>query len=257
MAQHKSERKNNRKTAVIVALLIALVALLCFGGYTFSKYVTSGKGSGTASVAKWGYTANVDTTKLFGEEYKYDAAKTASIVNGTGANLTVKADTAGRNLVAPGTTGSMTFKIKGQAEVKALIAMGITPEHDIVLKVQKTGGEEIVYNPVKWTLKKNGVVVTGAENTTLHAVAATFHSDPVVGLKNAGDVLAETTYELVWAWAFEGTETFTGITVNELDTILGRRANDAGYTAYGDWTINEVCTEIKFELAMQVSQFER
>lgn len=140
MTQQKTERKNNRKTAVIVALLLALVALLCFGGYTFSKYVTSGKGSGTASVAKWGYTANVDTTKLFGEEYKYDAAKTASIVNGTGANLTVKADTAGRNLVAPGTTGSMTFKIGGKAEVRALLSMGIdaTTYKDVVLKIKKT-----------------------------------------------------------------------------------------------------------------------
>lgn len=30
MTQHKSERKNNRKTAVIVMLLLALVALMCF-----------------------------------------------------------------------------------------------------------------------------------------------------------------------------------------------------------------------------------
>ena len=84
MTQIKTERKNNRKTAIIVALLLALIALMCFGGYTFSKYVTSGKGSGTANVAKWGYTASVNTSKLFGEEYKYDAAKTASTVDGTG-----------------------------------------------------------------------------------------------------------------------------------------------------------------------------
>ena len=254
MTQQKSERKNNRKTAVIAALLLALIAILCFGGYTFAKFVTSNGGTGTAQVAKWGYTIEIDGGNLFGKNYKFDGVASKATADTDG--LTVKAS-GDYKVIAPGTTGSMTFKIKGQAEVKALIAMGITPEHDIVLKVQKTGGEEIMYNPVKWTLKKNGVVVTGAENTTLHAVAATFHSDPVVGLKNAGDVLAETTYELVWAWAFEGTETFTGITVNELDMVLGRRANDAGYTAYGDRTINEVCTEIRFELAMQVSQFER
>lgn len=254
MTQQKSERKNNRKTAVIAALLLALIAILCFGGYTFAKFVTSNGGTGTAQVAKWGYTIEIDGGNLFGENYKFDGVASKATADTDG--LTVKAS-GDYKVIAPGTTGSMTFKIKGQAEVKALIAMGITPEHDIELKVQKTGGEEIVYNPVKWTLKKNGVVVTGAENTTLHAVAATFHSDPVLGVKNAGDVLAETTYELIWAWAFEGTETFTGITVNELDTILGRRANDAGYTAYGDWTIKEVRTEIKFELAMQVSQLDR
>lgn len=259
MTQIKTERKNNRKTAIIVALLLALIALMCFGGYTFSKYVTSGKGSGTANVAKWGYTASVDATKLFGEEYKYDATKTASTVNGTGANLTVKADTAGKNLVAPGTTGSMTFKVKGQAEVKALVGVYINEAvhgegiKDVVLKVQKTGGEEIVYNPVKWTLKKNGVAVPNAENTTLKAVAETFISDSTNGVKEAGTQL-DVTYELVWAWAYEGTETFDGITVDELDTILGRRANDARYTTYGDWTINEVCTEIKFAFVGQVTQ---
>ena len=151
----------------------------------------------------------------------------------------------------------MTFKIKGRAEVKALIAMGIHPKKDVVLKLQKAGGEEIVYQPVKWTLKKNGVGVkeAGAKNTTLTEVALTFHSDPVVGVKEAGAVLAETTYELVWAWAFEGTETFTGITVDELDTILGRRADDASYAAYGDWTIKDVCTEIDFDFDMQVTQY--
>ena len=96
MTQQKTERKNNRRTVVIVALLLALVTLLCFGGYTFSKYVTSSKGSGTASVAKWGYTASVDTTKLFGKEYKL-ATTNVSTVDGTGAHINVKADTAGRN----------------------------------------------------------------------------------------------------------------------------------------------------------------
>ena len=252
MTQRKSERKNNRKTAAIIALLLALIALLCYGGYTLSKYVTGSSKTGTAQVAKWGYTMKVDGSNLFGKNYKFDGVASKATADADG--LTVKAS-GDYNVIAPGTTGSMTFTIKGHAEVKALIAMGITPEKDIILKVQKTGGKEIVYSPVKWTLKKNGVVVTGAENTTLEAVAATFHHDPVVGLKKAGDELAETTYELIWSWAFEGTETFTGITVNELDTIFGRCANDESYAAYGDWTINKVCTEVMFKLDMQVTQF--
>ncbi len=253
MTQHKSERKNNRKTAVIIALLLALIALLCFGGYTLSKYVTGDSKTGTAQVAKWGYDIKVDGSNLFGKNYKFDGVSSKATADTDG--LTVKAS-GDYNVMAPGTTGSMTFTIKGQAEVTALIAMGINPEADIILKVQKTGGEEIVYNPVKWTLKKNSVVVTGAENTTLEAVAATFHDDPVVGVKKAGEVLNETTYELIWEWAFEGTETFTGITVNELDTIFGRCANDESYVAYGDWTIKKVCTEINFHLAIQVTQWK-
>lgn len=254
MTQHKSERKNNRKTAVIVALLLALVALLCFGGYTFSKYVTHGNGTGTANVAKWGYKVNVDTSGIFGEKYKKVAGDFSTITSAPDG-LTVKAESAGRKLVAPGTTGSMTFSVGGKAEVKARLYMGITPNEDVVLKIKKGEEAEIVYNPVKWTLTKNGNPVDGAQNVTLIDIANKLNHEPVSvgGTYEAGTELPETTYVLSWAWAFEGTETFAGITVNELDTILGQRANDAAFT-YAGWTINEAVTSIKFVLDIKVEQ---
>lgn len=199
----------------------------------------------------------IDGSNLFGKNYKFDDK--ASKVTKDTTGLTVKAS-GDYNVIAPGTTGSMTFKIGGQAEVKALIAMGITPEKDITLKLKKADGQEIVYNPVKWTLKKNGKVITGLENKTLIDVAGAFHdmtSNPVSSVKKPGEVLEETTYELIWAWAFEGTDTFTGITADELDTILGRCANDTSYASYGDWTIEKVCTKVEFKLDMQVTQLSR
>lgn len=255
MTQHKSERNNNRKTAVIVMLLIALIALLCFGGYTFSKYVTHGNGTGTAQVAKWGYTVDVNTSGIFGEKYKKEAGATFSTITTSNDGLSVKTDTTGKKIVAPGTTGSMTFKVGGKAEVKAMLSMGITPHHDVVLKIQKGEDAEIVYNPVKWTLKKNGNVVTGAENVTLHDIADKLNYEPVSvgGTYEAGAIVPETTYELSWAWSFSGTETFDGITVDELDTILGQRANEAAFT-YAGWTINEAVTNIEFVLDVKVEQ---
>lgn len=250
MTQRKSERKNNKKSAVIIVLLLALTSILCFGGYTLSKYVTSGSKTGTAQVAKWGYTVELDGNNLFGKNYKFDGVVSKTTADSD--SLTVKAS-GDYSVIAPGTTGSLTFKIKGKAEVRALIAMGINPHNDVILKMKKASGEEIEYKPVKWTLKKNGV--TAAENTSLEAVAFTFHSDSALGVKAPGFELPETTYELIWTWAFEGTETFNGVTANELDTILGRCANDNSYAAYGDWTITEVCTEIKFDIDAQVSQF--
>lgn len=252
MTQRKSERKNNKKSAVIIVLLLVLTSILCFGGYTLSKYVTSGSKTGTAQVAKWGYTVELDGNNLFGKNYKFDGVVSKTTADSDG--LTVKAS-GDYSVIAPGTTGSLTFKIKGKAEVRALIAMGITPEADIILKMKKASGEEIEYKPVKWTLKKNKVVVPTAESTSLEAVAHTFHSDPTLDVKAPGFELPETTYELIWAWAFEGTETISGVTANELDTILGRCANDNSYAAYGDWTIEKVCTEIKFDIDAQVSQF--
>lgn len=258
MTQHKSERNNNRKTAVIVMLLIALIALLCFGGYTFSKYVTSGKGSGTASVAKWGYTASVDTSKLFGEEYKYDAAKTASTVDGTGANLTVKADSTGGNRVAPGTAGSMTFTVGGQAEVRALLSMGIDVHtyKDVVLKIKKTGDTDYTeYHPVKWTLKKGETTV--AENVTLKKIAETIHDEAINKMYVPNEKLDSTTYELSWAWVFENNgETVLDLSINQVDTILGQMAAGVtGYTPAG-YVIDtdNSSTELAFTFTIQVSQ---
>lgn len=259
MTQQKTERKNNRKTVVIVALLLALVALLCFGGYTFSKYVTSGKGSGTASVAKWGYTASVDTTKLFGEEYKYDAAKTASTVNGTGAHINVQADTAGRNLVAPGTAGSMTFTVGGKAEVRALISTGLHPTNDVVLKIRKTGETTYTeYRPVKWTLKKDGTTV--AENVTLETIHAKIATDASVNKEIApNEELPSTTYELSWAWAFEGTGDVAGLSIDQVDTILGQiAAGVTGYTPAGyEIDTANSSTALAFTFDIKVSQLAK
>ena len=260
MTQIKTERKNNRKKVAIVGLLLALVMLLSFGGYTFSKYVTSGKGSGTASVAKWGYTASVDTTKLFGGEYKYDAAKAASTIDGTGANLTVKADTTGRNLVAPGTAGSMTFTVGGTAEVRALLSMGIdaTTYKDVVLKIKKTGDTDYTeYHPVKWTLKKDGTMV--AENLTLAKIAEKIHEEAIHKTYGPNEGLTSTTYELSWAWVFENNgETVADLSIDQVDTILGQMAAGATehiYTPAGyDIDATNSSTELKFDFTIQVSQ---
>ena len=256
MTQQKTERKKNRKKAVIVALLLALIALLCFGGYTFAKYVTSDRGTGTAQVAKWGYTVDVDTSGIFGEQYKKEAGAFSTITT-SDDGLSVKTDTTGKKIVAPGTTGSMIFSVGGKSEVRSRLYMGITPNKDVVLKIKKGEGAEIVYNPVKWTLKKNGNVVDGAQNVTLIKIADKLNHEPVSvgGTYEAGTEVPETTYELSWEWAFEGTENFTGITVNELDTILGQRANDAAFT-YAGWTINKAVTSIEFVLDVKVEQVQ-
>lgn len=259
MTQHKTERKNNGRTAVIVALLLALVTLLCFGGYTFSKYVTSGKGSGTAKVAKWGYTASVDTTKLFGEEYKL-ATTNVSKVDGTGAHINVKADTAGRNLVAPGTTGSMTFTVGGKAEVRALISTGLHPTNDVVLKIKKTTDTAYTeYRPVKWTLKKGGTTV--AENATLETIHGLIATDASINKEIApGDELTSTTYELSWAWVFENNgETVADLSIDQVDTILGQmEAGVTGYTPAGyEIDAANSSTELAFTFEIKVSQIAK
>lgn len=250
MTQQKSERKDNKKTVVIVALLLALIALLCFGGYTFSKYVTSGNGTGTANVAKWGFDVEVDATNVFGPNYKYDGG--ASKVTAETTGLTVKADSAGRNLVAPGTTGSMTFTVKGVAEVKAKLNIEFTASKDVVLKIKKGDAAVVTYNPVKWTLKKGGDVLVNAG--TLAAVKTELDKADNNPTYEAGTLVAETTYTLSWAWAFEGSDVVTGFTVNELDTILGRISNNPTYAPAGCTVDATTCTEIEFSVKVSVEQ---
>ena len=259
MTQHKSERKNNRKTAVIVMLLIALIALMCFGGYTFSKYVTSGKGTGTAQVAKWGYTASVDTTKLFGETYKL-ASTSVSTVDGTGAHINVQADTAGSNLVAPGTAGSMTFTVGGKAEVRALISTGLHPTNDVVLKIKKTADTAYTeYRPVKWTLKKDGTTV--AENVTLETIHGVIATEASINKEIApNEELTSTTYELSWAWVFENNgETVLDLSIDQVDTILGQMAAGVtGYTPAGyEIDTANSSTELAFTFEIKVSQLAK
>lgn len=258
MTQHKSERNNNRKTAVIVMLLLALIALMCFGGYTFSKYVTSGKGSGTAKVAKWGYTASVDTTKLFGETYKL-ASTSVNTVGGTGA-INVKADTAGKKIVAPGTTGSMTFTVGGKAEVRALISTGLQKTNDVVLKIKKTGETAYTdYRPVKWTLKKGETMV--AENVTFETIQGVIATEASINKEIAPkEELDSTTYELSWAWVFENNgETVLDLSIDQVDTILGQmEAGVTGYTPAGyEIDTDNSSTELAFTFEIKVSQLAK
>lgn len=261
MTQIKTERKNNRKTAIIVALLLALIALMCFGGYTFSKYVTSGKGSGTANVAKWGYTASVDTTKLFGEAYKH-VSTNVSTVDGTGT-INVQANSEDeRNLVAPGTAGSMTFTVGGQAEVRALLHTSLISNKDVVLKIKKTGDTAYTeYRPVKWTLEKDGAPVAGATNVTLETISGVIATDALLNKEiDPNAELTSATYKLSWAWVFENNgETVLDLSIDQVDTILGQMANrGTGYTpaGYEIDTVNS-STELKFDFTIQVSQLAK
>lgn len=257
MRQTKTEKKDNRKSVLLIALLLLLVAIIGFGGYTLSKYITSKSTDSTARVAKWGFTVDADNSKLFGDQYKWKDNASGSTTDGTGT-LTVKADTEGTNLVAPGTSGSMTFSVKGKAEVLAKVEMKVAEGYqDIALKLTKDG-QNYTYNPVKWTLKKGADdVVT---NGTLEAVVAALNGQYKVEENNDTATIAAGTpiddeYTLSWAWAFEGTEVpagVEGLTSDALDTLLGQGTNGTanGYAF-------ECATIIKFELTISVIQLQK
>ena len=243
---------------IIVALLLLLVAVIGFGGYTLSKFVSEKSQPGTAQVAKWGFNLEADATKLFGEDYKFDTAENNSIVAAADAEgLTVSASTAtNANLVAPGTTGSMTFKVTGTSEVKAALSFSfedVDNMKDIVLNY--TEGEDTTvknYRPVVWTFKKGDeLIATG----TLAEIAAALGNEDNKLVIEANENVESIVYTLSWSWAFEDA---TNADSDALDTLLGMYANDKNVTANGDFAVAaDTSTEISFTLKMSVVQLAK
>ena len=249
MRQTQNTQKNsNKKSVFVIALLLLLVAVIGFGGYTMSKYISSKSDNGTANVAKWGFEVTANGDGLFGKEYKYDAGKNASIVNNAaGVSLTVKADNE-ESRVAPGTTGSMTFSITGTAEVKSKIEVSLSG-NDVVLKYTATGVTNGEYAPVKWTLKKKDATDpllnggTFAQLTTeLAKLNATVEANATYA--NAGE------YTIEWAWAYESGN-------DALDTFLGTIAHTPATTTDGTYTkATGTTTAISFNLSVSVTQLK-
>ncbi len=256
-----AQKKDNRKSVFVIGLLLLLVAVIGFGGYTLSKYVTKKEASGNASVAKWGFTVTSNATNLFGSDYKYDDSKSNSVkTDAAGATLTVSASTptsgTRSNLVAPGTTGSMTFTIGGTAEVKATVAINMTGK-DVVLKYtvgDATAVQE--YKPVKWTLKKDNAVVNdkdGAalQDVTLAKIAAELNTYGATVDAN-GTYAHAGSYTIEWAWAYESGK-------DELDTLLGWKAsNTVVPEGYGYAIVDEgTQTTIDFALKISITQEQK
>ena len=141
-----ASKKDNRKSILVIGLLLLLVAVIGFGGYTLSKYVTKKSVQGNATVAKWGLSVKADGSKMFGSNYKFET--TNSVVTADNSSLTVKALSADRRLVAPGTTGSMDITIEGTAEVAAEITFAIKDGYQDDVLAYNTDKK---YNPIKRT----------------------------------------------------------------------------------------------------------
>ena len=249
MRQTNTRKKNNLRSMIIVALLLLLVAVIGFGGYTLSKYVSNKTSGGTAQVAKWGYTVEADATKLFGKNYKFDT--TSSVVTDGKADLTVSSSSTA-NLVAPGTSGFMTFSVKGAAEVLAKVDIEFTVENDIVLNYEK-GGTAGTYKPVKWTLKKGDTTLV--DGKTLADVANELKDKYDITYEPNSDGINDV-YTLSWAWDF-GTADVT--TENDhLDTLLGMLAKENTVTANGEYMVKtDTSTNIKFTLKISVTQLAK
>ena len=240
-----ASKKDNRKSILVIGLLLLLVAVIGFGGYTLSKYVTKKSAQdNNAQVAKWGFTVTADDSKAFSDKYANGTVSTET----DASKLTVKATT---KTVAPGTQGSLKFTIDGSAEVRAKVAVNVAEGYtDVVLNY--TVGEDTTvktYNPLKWTLKKDNVVVEGCENLTfaklvekLNGMTETLNPGVETSLKGV--------YTIEWVWTYEVDEA-----TNALDTLLAMYSNNNTITANGDYKVAaNTSVKLSFNLSISIEQ---
>ena len=228
MTNQSNEKSKNGKRLALILLALLLIAAIAFGAYTYSKYVTQTEGSGTATVAKWGYTVTIGDSDAAGYTDGLGFSKnytTSGAANGDTA--AVIASSTSNNVVAPGAKGSTTFSITGEAEVTAKVTATLDGDQ-IFLYLKADNGNTYVYNPIVYTYDD----VSG-DIDTVNDELATFTSDLAANAETinlANNVVS-------WEWAFEkeagatlkkvsgnGAETIsiTADQVDILDTALGQ-----------------------------------
>ncbi len=239
------DKKTNKKTRgiIIAAMVLLLIAIMCFCGVTFARYITkSSVPTQQATVAKWGFVVSANAENLFGKGYnKGEVTKPDE----TGAVVDVKAAT---STVAPGTKGEMTFGVTGSAEVLAQLKVAVKTDTLKDISLTKGSGDTAeVYNPIKWTLSSKSAAdsaftaVTDAENKTLKEIAEELKK--ITAKIEIGQSF-DTTYKLSWKWELGTSEDPTDAT-NRKDTALAYAAEFVNGTGskpeggkYGDYTVS-------------------
>ncbi len=221
--------KNNKKTKKVIlgVCMVLMIALVCgMGAMTYSKYITTAdKGTQQATAAKWGFVITANTDNLFGKNYTMaEGASSATVVTENG--VAVKASSDG-NVVAPGTSGSMTITVNGSAEVRAQLTISMTNMSDIFYDT---------YYPIQWTLKKGATTTT---YTKLEDLSTALNETLTIEAGSSG----ERNIEISWAWAFDGQN-------DENDTTIGLLSK--GETT----TDKQHCETLKFDLAITVEQIQ-
>lgn len=198
-------KKNKLFIIGLVTVFVALLSLTLVSS-TFAKYVTTGTGSASARVAKWGFkkvTMNLGTD-LFNNIY-----------TSTDGKESVKSTA---KVIAPGTEGSASFGFTYDAT-------GVTkPEVAYNFTIDATGtcANEIKDNTsIKWYLDEAEYTFDG-----LLAAIKALSGDPS-GTKRyeAGTLPEDLMHTVKWVWSFNVNE--TGDTA---DTDMGNAADLANVT---------------------------
>ena len=234
-------KKNWMLRAAVLMLALVLITS-CFVGGTFAKYVTSGSGTDSARVAKFGVTVTANGD-VFAKEYDTND----QTVVGTIAKSVISTD----KVVAPGTTSNGDFvaaTITGTPEVAVRVSYKLDAA-SLQLENWKDADDEF-YCPLVFRVKNNNgnTVISGMEFQTAEAMkaalvnaVAAYTKDYAPGTDLSGK--AAETLTISWDWPFETGADGDKPANNVKDTFLGDEAA-AGRAATVSLTLATTVTQI-------------
>ena len=238
-----SKFNKKKKMLVILSIVLMLTMVVGMGAFTFAKYVTTHTADDQANTAQWGFVITADASDLFGKDYTLSGTGTSATVVPTGNGVAVKATGEG-NVVAPGTTGSMSFSSSGKAEVRAKVSLAKAPTTDIHLDA---------YYPVKWTITESVSGTSVCTDAKLSEALTALESkvDEIGSIAPGTEV--NKTYVISWAWAFDSGN-------NPSDTVLcllaGGKTEEQINDIYKENTVTagNYSTSIAFGFTVTVEQ---
>lgn len=236
-----TSKKNWTLRAAVIMLALVLITS-CFVGGTFAKYVTSGSGTDSARVAKFGVTVTANGD-VFAKEYDTND----QAVVGTIAKSVISTD----KVVAPGTTSNGDFvaaTITGTPEVAVRVSYKLDAA-TLQLENWKDGDGQF-YCPLVFKVKTpdGNTVISGMEFQTAEAMkaalvntVAAYTKDYAPGTDLSGK--AADTLAISWEWPFETGTDADKPANNVKDTFLGDEAA-AGRAATVSLTLATTVTQI-------------
>lgn len=236
-----TSKKNWTLRAAVLMFALVLITS-CFVGGTFAKYVTSGSGTDSARVAKFGVTVTANGT-MFAKEYATDD----QTVVGTIAKSVISTD----KVVAPGTESNGDFvaaTVTGTPEVAVRVSYKLDTA-TLQLENWKDGDGKF-YCPLVFKVKTpdGNTVISGMEFQTAEAMkaalvnaVAAYTKDYAPGTDLSGK--AADTLAISWEWPFETGTDADKPANNVKDTFLGDEAA-AGRAATVSLTLATTVTQI-------------
>lgn len=219
--------KKQKRTATIASMAALLAVVLGMGGQTFAKYIeTNTVTAQTATVAKWGLTASLDCSNLFGKQYEQDGY--AISASSDADAISVKANS---EVIAPGTEGSMTITYGGSAEVDADLSV-VANAINIVVPNVSTTPDSTPYYPIEWTINGQKVRKPSDIAAALNSITAHYEAGTAAATVNVSVIS--------WVWEYD-----QGHDVE--DTVLGKAAQAGNKTV----THNEVTYSAEYTFSMK------